>query len=104
MPLPNVIVFQYNPETITHTWSQAEAVSDEENGNPLAVKGLPAELFSLTIFMDAGDMIADGSPVAEGIARALDRGSDVVYLPWFWRWVMLALKLIPDKIRKRLKL
>jgi hypothetical protein len=69
VPLPNVIVFQYNPETITHTWEQAEAVSDAENANPLAVRGLPAESFSLTIFVDAGDMIADGSPVAEGIAR-----------------------------------
>ena len=22
VPLPNVIVFQYNPETMTHTWTQ----------------------------------------------------------------------------------
>ena len=66
VPLPNVIVFQYNPETITHTWSQPEPVADR--GNPLAVKGMPGESFSLTIAMDAGDMIADGSAVAEGIA------------------------------------
>ena len=25
IPLPNVIVFQYNPETMTHTWTQPEA-------------------------------------------------------------------------------
>jgi hypothetical protein len=22
VPLPNVIIFQYNPETVTHTWTQ----------------------------------------------------------------------------------
>jgi hypothetical protein len=66
IPLPNVIIFQYNPETITHTWTQPEAASDRSN--PLAVKGMPGESFSLSISMDAGDMVADGSPVAEGIA------------------------------------
>lgn len=73
VPLPNVIIFQYNPETMTHTWAQAEAASSggrQKGGNPLAVKGLPGESFSFTIAMNAQDMIADGSPVAEGIATA----------------------------------
>lgn len=71
IPLPNVIIFQFNPETMTHTWSQPEAAPGTGSGprsNPLAVRGLPGESFSFTIAMDAGDMIADGSPVAEGIA------------------------------------
>lgn len=72
VPLPNVIVFQYNPETITHTWTQAESLPSPASGllrsNPLAVKGVPGESFSFTIAMDAGDMIADGSSVAGGIA------------------------------------
>ena len=25
IPIPNIIVFQYNPETMTHTWTQPEA-------------------------------------------------------------------------------
>ena len=25
IPIPNVIVFQFNPETMTHTWTQPEA-------------------------------------------------------------------------------
>ena len=49
-------------------------------------------------------LVASPEKVAAGIVRALQRGNEVVYLPWFWRWVMLALKLIPDRIRKRLKL
>ena len=71
VPLPNVIIFQYNPETMTHTWSQPEPAHAAEatgSANPLAVKGMPGEQFSFTLFMDAGDMIADGSPVAAGLA------------------------------------
>lgn len=69
VPLPNIIIFQFNPETITHTWSPAQALGGTgANANPLAVKGNPGESFSFSLAMDAKDMIADGSPVAEGIA------------------------------------
>jgi hypothetical protein len=71
IPLPNVIVFQFNPETMTHTWSQPESTSKSDSEpceNPTAVRGLPGESFSFTIAMDAGEMIAEGSVVAEGIA------------------------------------
>jgi hypothetical protein len=27
VPVPNVIVFQYNPETLTHTWTQPQAAA-----------------------------------------------------------------------------
>jgi hypothetical protein len=70
-PLPNVITFQYNPETMTHTWTQPESATGEsERSNPLAVRGLPGEEFSFSISMDAQDMIADGSPIARGAAIA----------------------------------
>ena len=71
VPLPNVIVFQYNPETMTHTWTPAQPRSTAPNqkGNQLAVRGVPGESFSFTLALDAGDMIADGSVVAEGIAK-----------------------------------
>jgi hypothetical protein len=71
LPLPNVIIFQYNPETITHSWTQPEAApSAEGRSNPLAVKGSPGESFQFTIAMDANDMISDGGPVEEGLATA----------------------------------
>ncbi|HEY6390963.1 MAG TPA: hypothetical protein VIX89_06785, partial [Bryobacteraceae bacterium] len=73
VPVPNVIVFQYNPETITHTWTQPVADTSAPAGgspNPLAVKGVPGESFSLTIAMDSSDTIADGSVVTAGIAQA----------------------------------
>jgi hypothetical protein len=70
IPLPNVIVFQYNPETVTHTWTQPEAAtsSGTTTNNPMAVKGMPGESFSFTIAVDANDEIADGSAPTAAIA------------------------------------
>jgi hypothetical protein len=70
VPLPNVIMFQYNPERMTHTWKpSAPVVSEAGNkSNPLAVQSLPAESFSFTLAMDSNDTIADGlatAPLAE---------------------------------------
>jgi len=82
VPLPNVIVFQYNPESLTHTWTQPEAAPPPPphagrsaadgaptQNNPMAVKGMPGESFSFTIAMDANDEIADGSAATAAIAE-----------------------------------
>lgn len=69
VPLPNVIVFQFNPETMDHTWAPATPTFTEGGtGNPLAVKSLPGETFSLKLALDANDMLADGSAISQGIA------------------------------------
>jgi hypothetical protein len=60
---PNIIVFQYNPETLRHTWTQPQSAATE--ANPLAVKGLPGESFSFTLAMDVTDQIAEGNAVAQ---------------------------------------
>jgi hypothetical protein len=72
VPVPNVIVFQYNPETMTHTWTQPQpaGTAGTETSNPLAVKGMPGESFSFTIAMDANDEIADGSAPTAALAQA----------------------------------
>jgi hypothetical protein len=83
IPLPNVILFQYNPETMTHTWSQPQPVSGGSGGsgggggsdgattgpNPLAVQGQPGETFGFTLSMDSNDDIANGNPVTGAIAE-----------------------------------
>jgi hypothetical protein len=66
IPIPNVIVFQFNPETMTHTWTQAESANAA--GNPLAVNGAPGEQFSFSLAVDALDSIADGG-VSGGLAE-----------------------------------
>lgn len=73
VPLPNVIIFQYNPETMTHTWTPSAPDTtpySDNKPNPLAVKGLPGESFSFNLMMDSSDTIADGSAVTAGIATA----------------------------------
>jgi hypothetical protein len=67
VPLPNVIIFQYNPETMTHTWSPPQAAG---GANPLAVKGVPGEKLSFTLMLDAKDAIADGNALTKGLASA----------------------------------
>ena len=69
-PVPNVIVFQFNPDTMTHGWTQSAAGEDQLGQNPLAVKDDPTESFSFDLAMDARDMIADGSIVQQGLAAA----------------------------------
>jgi hypothetical protein len=74
--LPNVIVFQYNPETIQHTWTpaakSAQATDPKAGVNPTAVDDVPGESFSFKVSLDANDMIADGAsnPVAAALATA----------------------------------
>lgn len=41
---------------------------------------------------------------AESIVKAMIQKKDVVYVPFFWRYIMLIIMLIPEKIFKRLKL
>ncbi|MBL8309701.1 MAG: SDR family oxidoreductase [Burkholderiales bacterium] len=41
--------------------------------------------------------------IAQGIIRAITRQRDVVYLPGFWRLIMLIIKHVPERIFKRLK-
>jgi hypothetical protein len=72
VPMPNVVVFQFNPDTMTHSWTQPEAVTPEkgEKSNPLAVRGVPGETFRFDLVLDAGDMIADGGPVGAALGEA----------------------------------
>jgi len=51
-----------------------------------------------------GALWAKPDAVARGIMRAADRGSSVVYLPWFWSPIMLIIRHIPEFIFKRIKL
>ena len=51
-----------------------------------------------------GPLWASPEQVARRIVRAIDRGEDVVYAPWFWCWIMLIIRNIPERIFKRLKL
>lgn len=42
--------------------------------------------------------------VASDIDRALQSGFGTVYTPWFWRWIMLVIRSIPERLFVRMKL
>lgn len=58
----------------------------------------------MTRDFDKGLLWAKPNVVARGIVRAIDKKKDVVYLPFFWRFIMLIIKLIPERIFKKLSL
>ena len=49
-------------------------------------------------------LVASPESVAQGIFKAIVKGTSVVYLPWFWRPVMLIVRSIPEAIFKRLRM
>ncbi len=49
-------------------------------------------------------LLASPESVAQGIFRAIAKGKSVVYLPWFWRPIMLIVRSIPEAIFKRLRM
>jgi hypothetical protein len=70
VPLPNVVPFQFNPETMRHTWehAQSQTRSSEGQSNPLAVAGVPGETFSFELVLDADEMITDGGFLSASLA------------------------------------
>ena len=49
-------------------------------------------------------LVASPQAVAQRILRARDKGVHTLYTPWFWRWIMLIIRHVPEPIFKRLKM
>jgi short-subunit dehydrogenase len=49
-------------------------------------------------------LVASPEYVAKRILRALDKKRNEIYVPWFWRWIMLIIRHVPEPIFKRLKM
>jgi short-subunit dehydrogenase len=49
-------------------------------------------------------LTASPNQVATSIIKAVEKKKDVVYVLWFWKWIMLIIKMIPEGIFKKLKL
>ena len=58
----------------------------------------------MTAHLAKNRLFATPEKVAGDILKAINQGKCVVYTPWFWRWIMLAIRLIPETIFRRLKL
>lgn len=58
----------------------------------------------MTAAMKKGFLWASPASVGRAIARAMISGTPVLYVPWFWRWIMVIIKLIPEPVFRRLQL
>lgn len=79
-PVPNIIIFQYNPESLTRTLEVYNPYQSDEKtpGAPPKIKvdaqpGDPPESFSLALELDATDDLEVGDPIAvvTGVADRL---------------------------------
>lgn len=48
--------------------------------------------------------IASPEAFARAVARSVELRSDVLYFPWFWRWVMAVVRAVPESRWKKLKI
>jgi hypothetical protein len=93
VPIPNVIVFQYNAETLTRTlqpWTPPEPPAGTAEAPPSEAQGLaqpydPREEFTVALELDATDALEDpgGHPVAviSGVADRLSAIEMLLYPP-----------------------
>lgn len=59
---------------------------------------------AMTADMVKNKLFASPEEVARDIVSAVRRRRNSLYTPWFWRWIMTLIRLIPEPIFKRLKL
>ncbi|HYR10130.1 MAG TPA: hypothetical protein VEQ60_20320 [Longimicrobium sp.] len=73
IPIPSVIVFQYNPDTLTRRLQPSAAGNESAPGEALRLKGPPQETINLSMEIDATDQMDRGDPMtaALGIHPAL---------------------------------
>jgi hypothetical protein len=89
-PVPNVIVFQYNPEQLSRTLSHRAAPPETSNvggarEDVLRVQGPPVETTNLTVVLDATDQLAEPAQnpqiVQHGLHPALAALEMLLYPP-----------------------
>ena len=49
-------------------------------------------------------LLASAEAAGRALAKALEGGPDLVYFPWFWKWIMVLIRTIPERIFKKMKL
>ena len=59
---------------------------------------------AMTFGMPRLFLVAHPEDVGKQIVKAIDKKKNVVYIPCFWKWVMMIIKAIPETLFKRLKL
>lgn len=80
-PLASVIVFQYNPDTLTRTLEAQAAESQNDRSEVLRLKGAPIENISLDVEFDATDRLekAESTAVDMGVYPQLSALEMLIY-------------------------
>ena len=65
--LASVIIFQYNPETLTRTITAQAAGGEGDRGEALRLKGPPQETIRLDVEIDAADQLESADSIAAGV-------------------------------------
>jgi decaprenylphospho-beta-D-erythro-pentofuranosid-2-ulose 2-reductase len=47
-------------------------------------------------------LVVSPEHVAKNITKAIEKKTNILYTPWFWRWIMLIIQIIPAPLFKRL--
>lgn len=58
----------------------------------------------MTAHIKQGPLYVSADVVGEGVFRAIERRTNIAYLPWFWCGIMTIIKAIPEFLFKRLSL
>jgi hypothetical protein len=80
-PLSSVVIFQYNPDTLTRTIRVSAAGNEGDKSEALRLKGPPDESVKLDVEIDASDQLEHGDEAAGelGVYPALSRLELLLY-------------------------
>ena len=80
-PLSSIVLFQYNPDTLTRTLRVKAAGNEADKSEALRLAGPPDESIKLDVEIDAADQLAEGDAEAAelGVYPALSRLELLLY-------------------------
>ena len=67
VPIPNVVVFQYNPDSMTRRLEPRSVSAEGDRGEAFRLTGAPKETITLTVEVDATDQLEQGNPLAGAV-------------------------------------
>ncbi len=76
---------------------------DREGVRVMTIKPGPVKT-AMTEGMKGSAKFADVDAVAASLVKAIDKGTDVVYVPEIWRVIMCVIRMIPERVFKKLNL
>lgn len=76
---------------------------DRDGVRVMTIKPGPVRT-AMTENMKGSAKFADVDDVAAALVKAIDKGTDVVYVPGIWRIIMGVIRIIPERVFKKLNL